>query len=85
MGVNNHGQMIIFACAFLSDEIADSFIWLFTQFLEAMPGDAPKMIITNQDPVMTKAISQTLPNTFHRFCSWHILMKFSEKNRLDQI
>ncbi|XP_020256462.1 protein FAR-RED IMPAIRED RESPONSE 1-like [Asparagus officinalis] len=28
---------------------------------------------------MTKAFPLVLPNTFHRYCSWHILMKFSEK------
>ncbi|XP_060674502.1 protein FAR-RED IMPAIRED RESPONSE 1-like [Ziziphus jujuba] len=26
---------------------------------------------------MTKAIAHSLPNTFHRYCSWHILEKFS--------
>ncbi|PIA31354.1 hypothetical protein AQUCO_05000023v1 [Aquilegia coerulea] len=79
MGVNNHGQTIIFGCAFLSDETISSFIWLLKQCLLAMPGDAPKMIITDQDPAMTNAIAQTLPSTFHRYCSWHILNKFSEK------
>nr|XP_011462987.1 PREDICTED: protein FAR1-RELATED SEQUENCE 5-like isoform X2 [Fragaria vesca subsp. vesca] len=82
-GVNNHGQTIIFACAFLNDETADSFVWLFKEFLNAMPGNAsenaPTMIITDQDPAMTKAISEALPQTFHRYCSWHILNKFSEK------
>ncbi|XP_004292064.1 PREDICTED: protein FAR1-RELATED SEQUENCE 5-like [Fragaria vesca subsp. vesca] len=28
---------------------------------------------------MEKAISEVLPDTFHRYCSWHILRKFSEK------
>ncbi|XP_050365474.1 protein FAR1-RELATED SEQUENCE 5-like [Argentina anserina] len=37
------------------------------------------MIITDQDPAMTKAITEALPHTFHRFCSWHILNKFSKK------
>ncbi|KAK2659395.1 hypothetical protein Ddye_005928, partial [Dipteronia dyeriana] len=37
------------------------------------------MIITDQDPAITKAISQALPNTFQRYCSWHILNKFLEK------
>ncbi|XP_024178948.1 protein FAR1-RELATED SEQUENCE 5-like [Rosa chinensis] len=82
-GVNNHGQTIIFACAFLNDETADSFVWLFKELLTAMlgnaPENAPKMIITDQDPAMTKAISEALPQTFHRYCSWHILNKFSEK------
>ncbi|KAL6193940.1 hypothetical protein ACLB2K_035024 [Fragaria x ananassa] len=78
-GVNNHGQTIIFACGFLNDETTDSFVWLFKEFLNVMPGNAPKMIITDQDPTMTKAISEALPHTFHRYCSWHILNKFSEK------
>ena len=72
-GVNNHGQTIIFACGFLNDETTDSFVWLFKEFLNVMPGNAPenapKMIITDQDPAMTKAISEALPHTFHRYCS----------------
>ncbi|KAK9905242.1 hypothetical protein M0R45_000354 [Rubus argutus] len=45
-----------------------------------MPGrNPPRMIITDQDPAMKSAIAQVLPNTLHRFCSWHILNKFSEK------
>ncbi|KAL5787412.1 hypothetical protein ACOSP7_004361 [Xanthoceras sorbifolium] len=77
--VNHHGQSIVFACAFLGDETIDSFLWLFDQFKEAMPGSAPKMIIIDQDPAMTKVIAQVFPNTYHRFCIWHILNKFSEK------
>ena len=79
VGVNNHGQTIVFGCGFLSDETTESFLWLFEQFKEAMPGDDPKMIITGQDPAMTKAISLAFPFTFHRFCIWHILNKFSER------
>ncbi|XP_020272151.1 protein FAR1-RELATED SEQUENCE 5-like [Asparagus officinalis] len=79
MGVNNHGQTILFACGFLNHESVDDFVWLFNQFLASMPGGAPKMIITDQDPAMTKAFPLVLPNTFHRYCSWHILIKFSEK------
>ncbi|KAL5760709.1 hypothetical protein ACOSQ2_019547 [Xanthoceras sorbifolium] len=47
IGVNHHGQSIVFACAFLSVETTDSFLC------------APKMIITDQDPAMTKAIHIT--------------------------
>ena len=67
VGVNNHGQTIVFGCGFLSDETTESFLWLFEQFKEAMPGDDPKMIITDQDPAMAKAISLAFPFTFHRF------------------
>lgn len=44
-----------------------------------MPSDAPKIIITNQDPAMTKATSKAFPNTFHRYYSPHILNKFFDK------
>ncbi|KAL5810892.1 hypothetical protein ACOSQ4_027460 [Xanthoceras sorbifolium] len=38
IGVNHHEQSIVFAYAFLSDKTTDSFLWLFDQFKEAMPG-----------------------------------------------
>ncbi|KAL6284479.1 hypothetical protein ACE6H2_015408 [Prunus campanulata] len=79
IGVSNHGQTIILACGFLSKETTESFAWLFDQFKNAMPGPPPKMIITDHDAAMTKAIVQALPTTYHRLCVWHILNKFSEK------
>ncbi|KAK9290644.1 hypothetical protein L1049_008817 [Liquidambar formosana] len=79
VGVNNHWQTVMFGCAFLSGETTDSFVWLFEQFLKAMPASPPKMIITDQDPAMSNAIAQLFPNALHRYCSWHILNKFSEK------
>ncbi|XP_074566345.1 protein FAR1-RELATED SEQUENCE 3-like [Curcuma longa] len=79
VGVNHHHQTIIFGCGFLSDERADSFVWLLKTFIEAMPNGAPKVIITDQDPAMTKAIAQVFPQTIHRYCLWHILNKFPEK------
>lgn len=79
IGVNHHGQTTLFGCAFLSGEKVDAFEWLFTRFLEAMPAGPPKMIITDQDPAMTRAIANLLPKTLHRYCIWHILSKFSEK------
>ena len=80
LGINHHGETIMFGCAFLGDEYAESFVWLLNTFLETMPGGSPpKMIITDQDPAMKIAIAEVLPSTFHRFCSWHILNKFSDK------
>lgn len=67
LGVNNHRQTITFACALLNGEPSENFVWMFRQFLDAMPGDAPKMIITDQDPAMAIAISEVLPDALHRF------------------
>ncbi|KAI8550422.1 hypothetical protein RHMOL_Rhmol06G0105300 [Rhododendron molle] len=39
----------------------------------------PKMIITDQDPAMTRKTDKHLPNTFHKYCIRHIVSKFSEK------
>ncbi|KAF7132899.1 hypothetical protein RHSIM_Rhsim09G0160700 [Rhododendron simsii] len=65
--VNHHGQTTLFGCAFLSDDTCESFEWFFKEWLKAMPGGPPKMIITDQDPAMAKAIASTLPDTYHRF------------------
>ncbi|CAL9001323.1 unnamed protein product [Prunus brigantina] len=79
LGVNNHGQTIVLACAFLSKETTESFIWMFEEFKKAMPGGEPKTIITDQDAAMSRAISIAFPTTFHRLCIWHITSKFSVK------
>ncbi|XP_074561432.1 protein FAR1-RELATED SEQUENCE 5-like [Curcuma longa] len=79
VGVNHHHQTIIFGCGFISDEKTESFVWLLNMFIKAMPKGAPNVIITDQDPAMTKAIAQVFPQTMHRYCLWHILNKFSEK------
>ncbi|KAI5333459.1 hypothetical protein L3X38_023590 [Prunus dulcis] len=79
LGVNNHGQTIVLACAFLSKETTESFIWMFEEFKKAMPGVEPKMIITYQDAAMARAIFEVFPTTFPRLCIWHITTKFSDK------
>ncbi|XP_073121059.1 protein FAR1-RELATED SEQUENCE 5-like [Henckelia pumila] len=57
VGVNHHHQTIVFGCGFISDEKTESFVWLFNKFIEAMFKDKPNIIITDQDPAMTKAIA----------------------------
>ncbi|CAL2238895.1 unnamed protein product [Prunus armeniaca] len=79
LGVNNHGQKIVLACAFFSKETTKSFIWMFEEFKKAMPSGEPKTIITDQDAAMTRAISIAFLTTFHRLCRWHITSKFSVK------
>ncbi|KAK9904611.1 hypothetical protein M0R45_000573 [Rubus argutus] len=44
-----------------------------------MPSGPPKVIITDQDAAIAKAITQVLPLTLHRYCIWHIMFKFSDK------
>ncbi|XP_042944838.1 protein FAR1-RELATED SEQUENCE 5-like [Carya illinoinensis] len=77
-GVNHHHQTIMFGCALLVNETAESYIWLLRTWQEAMLGRAPLTIITDDDKAMAKAIAEVLPNTTHRLCLWHILQKFPE-------
>lgn len=71
-GVNHHRQSILFGCALLSDEREETFVWLFEQRLKCMWNEAPKAIITDQDPVICNAIKRIFPNAHNRYCKWHL-------------
>ncbi|KAJ1695637.1 hypothetical protein LUZ63_012335 [Rhynchospora breviuscula] len=79
VGVNHHGQSIIFGCAMMTHEDTDSYKWIITNWLECMGGKAPQTIITDQSAAMKKAIVDTLPHTRHRHCIWHILDKLDNR------
>ncbi|XP_060178259.1 protein FAR1-RELATED SEQUENCE 5-like [Lycium barbarum] len=72
IGINHHWQNIIFGCAFLSDESAESFKWLFSTFLKSMGGISPQTIITDQAQGMAIDIRKVMSGTRHRLCQWHI-------------
>ncbi|KAJ3685841.1 hypothetical protein LUZ61_015005 [Rhynchospora tenuis] len=79
VGVNHHGQTIIFGCAMMTHEDTDTYKWIIRSWLECMGGKAPKTIITYQSAAMKKAIAETLPDTHHRHCIWHILDKLGNR------
>ncbi|KAK1557300.1 hypothetical protein Q3G72_022043 [Acer saccharum] len=79
VGVNHHGQSILLGAGLISNEDAETFVWLFQTWLQCMDGIAPKAIITDQDRAMKNAIGIVFPTTRHRFCLWHILKKVPEK------
>ncbi|KAJ1699029.1 hypothetical protein LUZ63_007541 [Rhynchospora breviuscula] len=79
VGVNHHGQSIIFGCAMMTHEDTDSYKWIISNCLDCMGGKAPKTIITDQSAAMKKAIAETLPDTRHRHCIWHILDKLDAR------
>ncbi|KAG6704795.1 hypothetical protein I3842_07G150700 [Carya illinoinensis] len=79
VGVNHHGQSILFRCGLISGEETDTFVWLFESWLKCMNGRAPQAIITDQDKAMQNAIARVFPKSRHRFCLWHIMKKVPEK------
>lgn len=77
-GVNHHFQFILFGCALIGDETASSFLWLMRTWLRAMNGQAPIVVITDDDKAMKNAISVVFPETRHCFCLWHVLEKIPQ-------
>nr|XP_045090306.1 protein FAR1-RELATED SEQUENCE 5-like [Aegilops tauschii subsp. strangulata] len=72
VGLNNHRKTTVFACAIVSDETEETYVWLLETFLRSMCQKMPKSIITDADAAMIKAIRQVLPDVWHRICTWHI-------------
>jgi len=75
VGINGHGDNLLFAGAVLSDETIPTFRWLFSTFRACMGGKAPVSIITDQDAAMRAAIELEFPDAIHRNCLFHIVSK----------
>ena len=56
------------ACALLVNETTKYYTWLLKTWLNAMLGNPPSTIITDDDKAMGKAIAEILSNTIHRLC-----------------
>ena len=79
VGVDNYGKMVLFGAALLQDETAETFKWLFIEFVSVMGNKHPERIITDQCVAMAIAIEAVLPLTVHRFCNFHVGKKIKEK------
>ncbi|XP_021721512.1 protein FAR1-RELATED SEQUENCE 5-like [Chenopodium quinoa] len=79
VGVNHHGQTILFGCALVSRETSETFEWVFSNWLRCMGEKKPIGILTDQDPAMRKALKVTMKESTHRWCIWHITKKFGKK------
>ncbi|XP_074267224.1 protein FAR1-RELATED SEQUENCE 5-like [Silene latifolia] len=64
IGVNQHGNSIVFACALVTRDYEESFEWVFAKFLECM-GKAPSVIL------MTR--KEQLGELGPRILAWDIL------------
>lgn len=79
IGVNHHFQFLSFGCALIGDESKSTYVWLMQAWLRAMGGQAPSVILTDQDKMLKEAISEVFKDTCHRFCLWHVVSKIQEK------
>ncbi|KAJ0458556.1 putative transcription factor interactor and regulator CCHC(Zn) family [Helianthus annuus] len=77
-GIDNHNRNVTLGGALLGSETADSYRWLLRMYVKAF-GVAPKVVVTDQDPAMKRAILDVLPDSRHRLCMWHIWEKLTPK------
>ncbi|KAL5581605.1 hypothetical protein UlMin_014047 [Ulmus minor] len=77
-GVNHHSQYLLLGCALIGEETASSFVWLMQTWLKAVGGQAPRVIITDQDKFLKEAVADVFPDARHCFCLWHVLGKIPE-------
>ncbi|XVF20951.1 hypothetical protein REPUB_Repub12eG0048200 [Reevesia pubescens] len=78
IGVNHHFQYMLLGCALVGENTTSAFVWLMCSWLKAMGGQAPKVILTDQDKVLNEAVADVFPDSHHCFCLWHVLSKFPE-------
>ncbi|XP_010522310.1 PREDICTED: protein FAR1-RELATED SEQUENCE 2 [Tarenaya hassleriana] len=79
VGVSHHCQYVLLGCALIGEESASTFSWLFRTWLKAIGGQAPKVIITYQDKLLSEVIMEILPTARHCFCLWNLLGELPEK------
>jgi MULE transposase domain len=75
VGVNHHGQSILFAYSFVSREDDVSYKWVFSKFVKCMGILKPGAILTDQCKSIENGVRDSLPGIVHHFCSWHITQK----------
>ncbi|XP_031406459.1 putative protein FAR1-RELATED SEQUENCE 10 isoform X2 [Punica granatum] len=76
-GTDNYGKAIVFGCALLKDDSADSFAWALQTFVRFMRGRHPQTIVSDIDSGLRDAVARELPNTKHTISIWHVLSKLS--------
>ncbi|CAN4123347.1 unnamed protein product [Withania somnifera] len=78
IGVNHHCQPMLLGCAVVADETKPTFVWLMKTWLRAVGGQAPNVIITDQDKSLKAAIEEVFPCSRHCFPLWHVLERIPE-------
>lgn len=77
-GVNSHFQYILLGCALVGEETTSTFVWLMRTWLKAVGGQAPRVIITDQEKFLKEAVADVFPDARHCFCLWHVLRRTPE-------
>nr|KAJ0204999.1 hypothetical protein LSAT_V11C500236190 [Lactuca sativa] len=68
-GIDNHKNV---------KEDYDSYSWLVKAFLKTFT-KPPTLMLSDQDPTLSKAIKEFIPTTQHKLCMWHITKNLPKK------
>lgn len=79
VGVNHHGQRVLFGCGLLASATIESYTWLFRAWLTCMLGRPPQTIIGDQCEALQAAIADVFPRASQCLSSSHIMQKAPEK------
>ncbi|GKB56368.1 protein FAR1-related sequence 5 [Tanacetum coccineum] len=79
--IDNHRKCVTVVAGLLKNETTKSYIWLLKAFIKAF-GNAPSIVVTDQDRAMRNAIEAECAGSKHRLCMWHITQKLPAKGRL---
>ncbi|XP_022004594.1 protein FAR1-RELATED SEQUENCE 5-like [Helianthus annuus] len=77
-GIDNHCRNVTLGAGLLASESIESYKWLLQSFLDSF-SKQPKVVVTDQDPMMKQAIEAVFDKSRHRLCMWHIMKKLADK------
>ncbi|XP_023523301.1 protein FAR1-RELATED SEQUENCE 6-like isoform X2 [Cucurbita pepo subsp. pepo] len=79
IGINHHGQSVLFGCGLLAMEAAESYIWLFRAWLTSILGRPPQVIIADQCVALQIALADVFPRASHCISLSDIMRKVPQK------
>ena len=71
-GIANDGRNIVFGMALINDETFETYEWALRVFFEFHNEKLPRVIVTDSDPSLLKAIKPYESEVCHFLCQWHI-------------
>jgi transposase-like protein len=77
-GINNNGITTLIAGCLLSDERGDSYLWCLKK-LHDIHMISPKVVFTDGDHEIARAIAKVWPNALHFLCRFHIAQNVVKK------
>ncbi|XP_024004257.1 protein FAR1-RELATED SEQUENCE 2 isoform X2 [Eutrema salsugineum] len=78
VGVSHHCQYVLLGCALIGEESESTYSWLFRTWLKAVGGQAPGVIITDQDKLLSDVVVEIFPSARHCFCLWNVMSKIPD-------